>query len=212
MYRFFFKDIFLFQPACRVELPFAPSDSERNCPNNSVLCCHGYFSSHSNKPVFAGQSLNSWKLSEIITKIPWGFHWFKNWFKVFYFYFENSYICFRVGTSCRHRAQEAGSSSALPRRQPHWWRVGPGRDAGRATERARRLPDSAGSGRVSRDAASCDWLEAKSTELLTCLLMLCCYGDAISKLVWCSGFLLLFFAVSFFWCFYSVDCLKCEIV
>lgn len=45
---------------CRVELLFAPSDSERNCPNNSVLCCHGYFSLHLNKPVFAGQSLNSY--------------------------------------------------------------------------------------------------------------------------------------------------------
>lgn len=152
MYRFFLKTFSFFDLQRTSISPFWQS----NCPNDSVVCCHGYFSLHSNKPVFASQSLNSRKQTPLfIAKIPWGIHWFK------VFYFENSYVCFRDGTSCRHRAQEKGSSSALPRQQPHWWRVGPGRDAGRATECTRRLPDSAGSGRVSRDAASCDWLEAK---------------------------------------------------
>lgn len=87
-------------------------------------------------------------------------HWGGDTASLFLFFVMDSFkkkcVCFRGGTSCCHGAQEAGGGSAtLPWRRRRWWRCGPGRDAGGATERARGLFDTAGPGCVSCDITSC---------------------------------------------------------
>lgn len=85
---------------------------------------------------------------------------------------------FRGGTSCCYGTQEKGSCSAtLP--QQRWRGLGLGRDAGGATECARRLPDSAGSGSMSSDITSYQLTKGQKTELLLCPLTECHHSNAI---------------------------------
>lgn len=99
----------------------------------------------------------------------------------------------RAGTSSYCHAKEAGSSSSLPWRPPHWWRVGHRCNAGGETKRTWGLPDTTGPWSLSCDVTSSDWVEAKRTELLTRLLLLRYRCNAIENLVWCSGFLMFLF-------------------
>lgn len=90
---------------------------------------------------------------------------------------------FRGGTSCCYGTQEKSSCSATLPQQ--WWRGhGLGRDAGGATERAWRLPDSAGSGCMSSDITSYQLTKGQKTELLLCPLTECHHSNAIR---WCGG-------------------------